>query len=93
MLEQQEPPHRKGATAFTFLICSHSLTRGKISSILPGLRRKKTGLPKSSFKMKVSFFCISFETEFLESEGKVEVFEVQREVSAACDDLACHVIC
>lgn len=42
--------------------------------------------------MKVSFFCISFETEFLESEGKVEVFEVQREVSAACDDLACHVI-
>lgn len=59
--EQQEPPHRQGVTAFTFLICSHSLNRGKIGSILPGLRRKKTGLlfssPKSSFKMKVSFFA------------------------------------
>ncbi len=50
---------------------SHFWTRNNIRSILPGLRRKRTGLllsgPKSSFQMKVNL-----EIKVPESRGRVE---------------------
>ncbi len=65
---------------------SHFWTRDNVRSILPGLRRKRTGLllsgPKSSFQMKVNFQS----TESM-------LLEVQCEVSTVSDDLGCHVIC
>ncbi len=62
----QEPPHtdvsRNLATVVAF--------RG----VLPGLRRRKSGLlpsgPKSSFQMRASLFHL--ETKVLESGGRVE---------------------
>ncbi len=90
----QEPPHldifRKGP--------SHFWTRNNIRSILPGLRRKRTGLllrgPKSSFQMKVHF---AFHLE-------IKVWRKSEEAQNPCclkssvkfpvsDDLGCHVIC
>ncbi len=70
-------------------------------NILPGLRRKRTGLllsgPKSSFQMKVILHLIwksgshSLEEERRGTESML--FEVQCEVSTVSDDLGCHVIC
>ncbi len=62
----QEPPHTD---------VSRNLATVVIRGVLPGLRRRRTGLlpsgPKSSFQMRASFvFCL--ETEVLESEGRVE---------------------
>ncbi len=46
-----------------------------VSGVLPGLRRRRTGLlpsgPKSSFQMRASF-VFHLETKVLESEGRVE---------------------
>ncbi len=64
---QQEPPHtdvsRNLATVVIFLLLSHSWTTDNVRGVLPGLRRRRTGLlpsgPKSSFQMRASF-CISF---------------------------------
>ncbi len=54
---------------------SHFWNRNIVRSILPGLRRKRTGLllsgPKSSFKMKVNF-AFNLEIKVPESGGRVE---------------------
>ncbi len=62
----QEPPHtdvsRNLATVVVFLLLSHSWTTDNVRGVLPGLRRRRTGLlpsgPKSS--LDESKFCISF---------------------------------
>ncbi len=59
----EEPPHtdvsRNLATVVVFLLLSHSWTTDNIRGILPGLRRRRTGLlpsgPKSSFQLRASF--------------------------------------
>ncbi len=59
----QEPPHtdvsRNLATVVVFLLLSHSWTTDNVRGVLPGLRRRRTGLlpsgPKSSFQMRASF--------------------------------------
>ncbi len=61
------PPHtdvsRNLATVVVFLLLSHSWTTDNVRGILPGLRRRRTGLlpsgPKSSFSDE-NKFCISF---------------------------------
>ncbi len=62
----QEPPHTD---------VSRNLTTVVIRDILPGLRRRRTGLlpsgPKSSFQMGTSF-VFHLETKVLESGGRVE---------------------
>ncbi len=80
---------------------SHFWNRNIVRSILPGLRRKITGLllrgTKSSFQMKIHF-AFYLEIKVPESGGRVEdtestLLEVQCEVSTVSDDLGCHVIC
>ncbi len=80
---------------------SHFWTRNIVRSILPGLRRKITGLllsaPKSSFQMKVNL-AFHLEIRVPESGGREErhrihVLEVQCEVCTVSDGLGCHVIC
>ncbi len=62
----QEPPHTD---------VSRNLATVVVRGILPGLRRRRTGLlpsgPKSSFQMKASF-VFNLETKVLESGGRVE---------------------
>ncbi len=79
----------------------HFWNRNIARSILPGLKRTRTGLlfsgPKSSFQMKVHF-AFHLEIKVPESGGREErhrihVLEVQCEVSTVSDDLGCHVIC
>ncbi len=75
----QEPPHtdvsRNLATVVVFLLLSHSWTTNNVRGILPGLRRRRTGLlpsgPKSTFQMRASF-VFHLETKVLESGGRVE---------------------
>ncbi len=75
----QEPPHtdvsRNSATVVVFLLLSHSWTTDNVRGVLPGLRRRRTGLlpsgPKSSFQMRASF-VFHLETKVLESGGRVE---------------------
>ncbi len=54
---------------------SRSLATVVVRGVLPGLRRRRTGLlpidPKSSFQMKASF-VFNLETKVLESGGRVE---------------------
>ncbi len=81
---------------------SHFWNRNNVKNILPGLKRKKTGLllggPKSSFQMKVNF---AFNLEIKSGGSLAEewrgtesmLLEVQCEVSTVSDDLGCHVIC
>ncbi len=80
---------------------SHFWNRNIVRSILPGLRRKRTGLllsgPKSSFQMKVNF-AFRLEIKVPESGGReerhrIQVAWVQCEVYTVSDDLGCHVIC
>ncbi len=63
---QQEPPNTD---------MSRNLATVVIRGVLPGLRRRRTGLlpsgPKSSFQMRVSF-VFNLETKVLESGGRVE---------------------
>ncbi len=62
----QEPPHTD---------VSRSLATVVIRGVLPGLRRRRTGLlpsgPKSSFQMRASF-VFHLETKVLESGGRLE---------------------
>ncbi len=62
----QEPPHTD---------VSRNLATVVVRGILPGLRRRRTGLlpsgPKSSFQMRASF-VLHLETKVLESGGRVE---------------------
>ncbi len=62
----QEPPHTD---------VSMNLATVVVRSILPGLRRRRTGLlpsgPKSFFQMRASF-VFNLETKVLESGGRVE---------------------
>ncbi len=62
----QDPPHTD---------MSRNLATVVIRGVLPGLRRKRTGLlpsgPKSSFQMRASF-VFNFETKIIESGGRVE---------------------
>ncbi len=57
------------------LLLSHSWTTDNVRGVLPGLRRRRTGLlpsgPKSSFQMRASF-VFHLETKVLESGGRVE---------------------
>ncbi len=66
MLRHQEPPHTD---------VSRNLATVVFRGVLPGLRRRRTGLlpsgPKSSFQMRVSF-VFNLETKVLESGGRVE---------------------
>ncbi len=54
---------------------SRNLATVVIRGVLPGLRRRRTGLlpsgPKSSFQMRASF-VFNLETKVLESGGRVE---------------------
>ncbi len=56
-------------------LLSHSWTTDNVRGVLPGLRRRRTGLlpsgPKSSFQMRASF-VFHLETKVLESGGRVE---------------------
>ncbi len=67
----QEPPHTD---------VSRNLATDVIRGVLPGLRRRRTGLlpsgPKSSFKTRTSFL-FHLETKVLESGGRVEKLMVQ----------------
>ncbi len=62
----EEPPHTD---------VSRNLATVVVRDVLPGLRRRRTGLlpsgPKSSFQMRASF-VFHLETKVLESGGKVE---------------------
>ncbi len=62
----QEPPHTD---------VSRNLATVVVRGVLPGLRRRRTGLlpsgPKSSFQMRASF-VFYLETKVLESGGRVE---------------------
>ncbi len=62
----QEPPHTD---------MSSNLATVVVRGVLPGLRRRRTGLfpsgPKSSFQMRASF-AFHLETKVLESGGRVE---------------------
>ncbi len=62
----QEPPHTD---------VSKNLATVVVRGVLPGLRRRRTGLllsgPKSSFQMRASF-VFHLETKVLESGGRVE---------------------
>ncbi len=68
------------------------------SSILPGLRRKITGLllsgTKSSFQIKVNF-AFHLEIKLWRKTGIQNpcLLEVQCEVSTVSDDLGCHDVC
>ncbi len=66
---------RNLATVVVFLLLSHSWTTDNVRCVLPGLRRRRTGLlpsgPKSSFQMRASF-VFHLETKVLESGGRVE---------------------
>ncbi len=80
---------------------SHFWTRDIIRSILPGLRRKRTGLllsgPKSSFQIIVNFaFHLEIKVWSLEEEWRgteSKLLEVQCEVSEVRDDLGCRDVC
>ncbi len=67
----QEPPHTD---------VSRNLATVVIRRVLPGLRRRRTGLlpsgPKSSFQMRASF-VFHLETKILESGGRVEKLRAQ----------------
>ncbi len=65
----------KEATVVVFLLLRHSWTTDNVRGVLPGLRRRRTGLlpsgPKSSFQMRASL-VFHLETKVLESGGRVE---------------------
>ncbi len=61
----QEPPHTD---------VSRNLATVVIRGVLPGLRRRRTGL--SSFQMRARFVC-NLETKVLESGGRVEKLTAQ----------------
>ncbi len=77
---------------------SHFWTRNNIRSILPGLKRKKTGLllrgPKSSFQMKVHFaFHLEIKVWRKSEEAQNPCYLKSSVKFPVSDDLGCHVIC
>ncbi len=82
-------------------LLSHFWNRNIVRSILPELRRKRTGLllsgPKFSFQTKVHLaFHLeikvwSLEKDWRDTESKL--LEVQCEVSTVSDDLGCRDVC
>ncbi len=80
---------------------NHFWNRNIVRSILPGLRRKRTGLlhsgPKSSFQIKVNFaFHLEIKVWSLEEEWRgteSKLLEVQCKVSEVSDDLGCRDVC
>ncbi len=62
----QEPPHTDVSRNFATVV---------VRGVLPGLRRRRTGLlrsgPNSSFQMRASF-VFNLKTKVLESGGRVE---------------------
>ncbi len=81
---------------------SHFWNRNIVRSILPGLRRKRTGLflsgPKSSFQMKVNF-AFHLEIKVPESGGRVERHRIHVAWSSVwsfqsqwCFGLSCHLL-
>ncbi len=66
MSRHQEPPHTDVSSNMDTVVA-----RG----VLPGLRKRRTGLlpsgPKSSFQMRTSF-VFNLETKVLESGGRVD---------------------
>ncbi len=66
---------RNLTTVVIFLLLNHSWTTDNVRGVLPGLRRRRTGLlpsgPKSSCQMKASF-VFHLETKVLESGGRME---------------------
>ncbi len=88
----QEPPHTD---------VSRNLATVVVSGVLPGLRRRRTGLlpsgPKSSFQMRASF-VFHLETKVLESGGRVEKLIAQVSWSPVLSFhslwwFGCNVIC
>ncbi len=78
---------------------SHFWNRNNIRSILPGLRRKRTGLllsewSESSFQIKVHFvFNLEIKLWSLEEDWRgteSKLLKVQCEVFEVSDDLGCH---
>ena len=75
----QEPPQTNVsgnlATVVVFLLLRHSWKADNIRGVLPGLKRRRTGLlpsgRKSSFQMRASF-VFHLEAKVLESGGRVE---------------------
>ncbi len=76
---------------------SHFWNRNIIRSILPGLRRKRTGLLLSGPKsFQILHFIWKSRSQSLEEDWRGTesmLLEVQCEVSTVSDDLGCHVIC
>ncbi len=77
---------------------NHFWKRNVVRSILPGLRRKITGLlfrgPKSSFQIKVHFaFNLNQGLEEERRGTESKLLEVQCEVSEVSDDLGCRDVC
>ncbi len=74
---------------------SRNLATVVVRGILPGLRRRRTGLlpsgPKSSFQMRASF-VFHLETKVLEPGGRVEKLIASVKFPQS-DDLGCNVIC
>ena len=100
--EWTEPPHTDvswtWASTVIFLLSSRSWTTNKIRSILPGLKKKRSGLSQWS---KVHFSEIlyliwkpgsqSLEEEWRGTQSKM--LEVQCEVSTVCVDFElCHLL-
>ncbi len=85
----QEPPHTDVSRNFATVV---------VRGVLPGLRRRRTGLlpsgPKSSFKTRTSFL-FHLETKVLESGGRVEKLMVQVTWNPVLSfhSLWCNVIC
>ncbi len=80
---------------------NHFWNRNIVRSILPGIRRKRTGLllsaPKSSFQTKVHLaFHLEIKVWSLDEERRgteSKLLEVQCEVSTVSDDLGCRDVC
>ncbi len=78
-----------------------SETETSVRSILPGLRRKRTGLllsgPKSSFQIEVNFaFHLEIKVWSLEEDWRgteYKLLEVQCKVFEVSDDLGCCDVC
>ncbi len=86
----QEPPHTD---------VSRNLATVVVRGVLPGPRRRRTGIgPKSSFQMRVRFVFNLGWKKVLESGWRVEKLIAQVAwspvwLSTVCDDLGCNVIC
>ncbi len=72
---------------------NHFWNRNIIRSILPGLRRKRSGLLISDPNLHLIWKSRSQSLEEVWRGTESMLLEVQCEVSTVSDDLGCHVIC